>query len=126
MNPIVHADGALFVTGSERVRRHRFAVRGQAALRATSALTGAALAGSALMGGSALALPQGGTVVEGDATITYSDTSVVIEQSSSHVIIEWDSFDTAAGETVHFDQSSHSWRHSTASCRARRLGSTAR
>ena len=72
--------------------------------RATSALTGVALAGSSLMAGPAWALPQGGTVVEGDATITYSENSVVIDQNSAHVIIEWDSFDTTAGESVHFDQ----------------------
>ena len=79
-------------------RRNRFA------FRTTSAITSAAVATSSLMSSVAYALPQGGSVVEGDATITYGENSVTIAQNSAHVIIEWDSFDTAAGESVHFDQ----------------------
>ncbi|MGF1627372.1 MAG: filamentous hemagglutinin N-terminal domain-containing protein, partial [Alphaproteobacteria bacterium] len=79
-------------------RRHRFA------LRATSAITSVAVVGSSLLSSAAYALPQGGTVIEGDATISYGENSVVINQGSSHVIIEWQSFDIAAHESVHFDQ----------------------
>jgi filamentous hemagglutinin family protein len=74
------------------------------ALRTTSAITSAAVAASSLLPGVAWALPQGGTVVEGDATIAYGEDSVTITQGSSHVIIEWDSFDIGANESVHFDQ----------------------
>src|SRR5690606_19663627 len=82
-------------------RRHRYQ---RLAFRATTAITTAAAAGSTLMSSVAYALPQGGTVVEGDATITYGENSVTITQGSAHVVIEWQSFDTAAGESVHFDQ----------------------
>ncbi|MEZ5670002.1 MAG: hypothetical protein R3F55_21715, partial [Alphaproteobacteria bacterium] len=57
-------------------RRHRFA------LRATSAITTAAVATSQLMTSVAYALPQDGNVVEGDATITYGENSIVIQQNS--------------------------------------------
>jgi filamentous hemagglutinin family protein len=76
----------------------------RAAFRTTTAMTAAAVVASTLMSSVAWALPQGGTVVEGDATIAYGESSVTITQGSSHVIIEWESFDTAAGESVHFDQ----------------------
>ena len=67
-------------------------------------LLGSTALAMAFAGGTARALPQGGTVVEGDATITYDDHSVVIEQNSDRIIIEWDRFDIAAHERVDFDQ----------------------
>ena len=83
--------------------RRRFLRR--LAFQTHSALTCAAMVGASLAASNpAYALPQGGSVVEGDATITYGENSVTIAQNSAHVIIEWDSFDTAAGESVHFDQ----------------------
>ncbi|MEZ5668476.1 MAG: filamentous hemagglutinin N-terminal domain-containing protein [Alphaproteobacteria bacterium] len=60
----------------------------------------------ALAAGPALAGPEGGVVIEGDATITYGTNTVTIEQNSERVIIEWQSFDVGANESVNFIQPS--------------------
>ncbi|MCB1452788.1 MAG: filamentous hemagglutinin N-terminal domain-containing protein, partial [Rhizobiaceae bacterium] len=73
-------------------------------LAGTTALTAAAVAGCLLLSDAALANPTGGVVTEGQAEITYGDTSVTVTQLSDRVIIEWQSFDVAAGETVDFVQ----------------------
>ncbi len=53
----------------------------------------------------ARANPQGGTVVEGEATISAPDASTtVIDQTSNRVVIDWTSFDIDPGETTRFDQ----------------------
>jgi len=55
----------------------------------------------------ALAGPQGGTVVAGQATITQpTPTSQVINQTSGKAIIDWKSFSIATGEKVRFNQPS--------------------
>ena len=59
------------------------------------------------MSGTALALPQGGTVVAGNATISHpSSTTELIRQSTDKAIIDWKSFSIAAGEKVRFAQPS--------------------
>ncbi|MEZ5666482.1 MAG: filamentous hemagglutinin N-terminal domain-containing protein [Alphaproteobacteria bacterium] len=63
-------------------------------------IAGAVLASPALAG------PEGGVVVEGEATITYGENSIVIQQNSDRVIIEWQSFDVGANESVNFIQPS--------------------
>lgn len=52
--------------------------------------------------------PTGGTVVGGSATITSTPSELQINQSSHKALIEWNSFDIAAGETTHFYQPSTS------------------
>ncbi len=70
------------------------------ALIGTTALTMAALCGS----GAALAGPTGGVVTAGEAEIIYGDGTVTIEQQSDRVIIEWESYNVGAGESVHYNQ----------------------
>ncbi len=55
--------------------------------------------------GWALATPSGGTVVAGKATITQTGPkTIVINQQSNKVIIEWKNFDIGKGEKVVFTQ----------------------
>ncbi len=59
------------------------------------------------LSGGAWALPQGGKVVAGDATIsTPSTTTEIIRQTTDKAIIDWKSFSIAAGEKVRFYQPS--------------------
>lgn len=52
----------------------------------------------------ALANPQGGQVVGGQATISGSGATVQIDQSTKVVVIDWNSFNIAQGETTVFNQ----------------------
>ncbi len=59
------------------------------------------------MSGPALALPGGGSVVAGTATISQpSTTSQLITQTTNKAIIDWKSFSIATGEQVRFSQPS--------------------
>ena len=49
-----------------------------------------------------MANPQGGTVVGGSATISQSPGSTIINQTSSHAIINWNDFSINAGELTSF------------------------
>ena len=89
---------ASIVPTSRRLSRRRFPASG--ALFASTALVAAFAAPAAL------ALPTAGNVVDGSANIVYGDSSVVIEQGSDRVIIEWESFDIGVGEVVNFVQPS--------------------
>ena len=61
------------------------------------------------MSGPALALPGGGSVVAGTATISQpSTTSQLITQTTNKAIIDWKSFSIATGEQVRFSQPSSS------------------
>ncbi len=76
-------------------------------LRGTSALSAAVLAGGVLVGGVgyALAGPTGAKVVAGKATITQTGPkTIVINQQSGKVIIEWKNFNIGKGEKVIFAQ----------------------
>ncbi len=75
-------------------------------LRHSTALTAAAVAGAIAAPSIALALPQDGNVVEGQAEIIYGSNSVEIVQGSDRVIIEWSSFDVGVDESVNFVQPS--------------------
>lgn len=70
----------------------------------------AAAAAIALLGLSthfcAQALPTGGTITHGDATITTDAEQMVIQQNSEKIIADWTSFDISAGNTVRFEQPS--------------------
>ena len=58
----------------------------------------------------AFADPSGGQVVGGAGSISGGPGNTIINQSSDRLIIEWDSFDTSAGESVRFNQpGSASW-----------------
>ena len=52
----------------------------------------------------ALANPGGGTVAAGTASIAQSGSTLTVDQKTKIVIINWKSFDIAAGETTRFDQ----------------------
>jgi filamentous hemagglutinin family protein len=55
------------------------------------------------LSGAALALPQGGKIVAGEATISKPSASTqVIRQSTDKAIIDWRSFSIGAGERVSF------------------------
>jgi filamentous hemagglutinin family protein len=72
-------------------------------LRATTFLVGTG--GLLLAGHPALANPQGGVVVGGQATITTSaPNTVTVDQSTKIVIVDWNSFDIGKGETTRFNQ----------------------
>ncbi len=73
-------------------------------LAGTTALTTAAVCGWLLTADPAWALPTDGTVVEGQAEIIYGADSVTIQQGSDRVIIEWQTFDVGAHESVNFIQ----------------------
>src|SRR5438309_7535217 len=74
------------------------------------ALTAASLVTGALMpfaAGPSWALPQGGTVASGSATVsTPTGTSMRIDQTTNLVIVDWTRFNIAANESVHFQQPS--------------------
>jgi filamentous hemagglutinin family protein len=59
---------------------------------------------SLLVSNFADALPQGGNVVGGNATIAQSSTQTTITQSSQNAVINWNGFDTASNESVVFNQ----------------------
>lgn len=55
-------------------------------------------------GASAYALPTGGVVAAGSASITSGATSTTITQSTANLIINWQSFGIATGQSVQFIQ----------------------
>ena len=62
------------------------------------------LAGSAGTAHAQSALPTGGTVTSGSATIASGPAAVKIDQSTARAIINWTSFDVDAGKRVVFRQ----------------------
>ena len=50
------------------------------------------------------ALPTGGNVVAGNATITQSNLQVNINQTSQRAVVTWDSFNVGKDATVNFNQ----------------------
>ncbi|MGB1239617.1 MAG: filamentous hemagglutinin N-terminal domain-containing protein, partial [Pseudomonadales bacterium] len=61
-----------------------------------------------LLNTTAHALPQNGSVAAGDAALNYSQNQLDVQQNSAKVIVNWDSFDIQANETVNFNQPSSS------------------
>ena len=62
--------------------------------------------GAVVLGISGLALagPTGGQVTGGNGTISQSGTTTNVDQTSSVLNINWQTFSTAPGETVNFNQ----------------------
>ena len=91
---IAHSRTSVGTTGA--------ASRGMLALRPL----GVALA--MLMGGAlhAQTLPTGGRIVGGDGRIGTSGSTMTVQQNSSRLAINWDSFNIGAGNTVVFKQPS--------------------
>lgn len=54
--------------------------------------------------GTAYAMPTGGDVKSGAATVTSDAAQMNVNQSTDKVAIDWQSFDIAKGETVNFNQ----------------------
>jgi filamentous hemagglutinin family protein len=52
----------------------------------------------------AFALPQGGVVAGGSATITTTADTVTIQQASDRALINWTGFDVDSGQTAQFQQ----------------------
>ena len=72
-------------------------------LNRTTAFTTIAM----LIASTALANPQGGTVVEGSATIVQETVDkLVINQTTGNAVIDWQSFSIGANEHTHFNQPS--------------------
>src|SRR5580658_3680013 len=69
---------------------------------ARSALFGAA--STLAIASAAHALPTGGSVVAGAATVASSGASMTIKQTSQNAILDWQSFGIAQGESVSFAQ----------------------
>ena len=74
--------------------------RGRVALLGCTALIGLGFVSSA----NAQDLPAGGTVTSGTATISGGGGAVTVDQSSAKAIVNWTSFDVAAGKSVIFRQ----------------------
>ena len=95
-----------------RAKQHRRTAVHAAATRAhwQERLTVAGLLTGALvpfMPTAALALPEGGAVAAGSATIsTPTATSMRVEQATDRLIMDWTRFNIAANESVHFQQPS--------------------
>ena len=63
----------------------------------------------ALSGAPAAGGPEGGTVVGGAATIQGAGTpAVIVNQASSSAVINWNTFNIRANESVRFNQPSSS------------------
>src|SRR5258708_11453075 len=57
---------------------------------------------------SATALPTGGQVTAGAATLSYSTGKLQIDQSTSKAILQWDNFSIGSSAWVNFSQPSSS------------------
>ncbi|MGB4114971.1 MAG: filamentous hemagglutinin N-terminal domain-containing protein [Polaromonas sp.] len=75
--------------------------RARAACFAISALSACLMLG---FGAPALALPAGGVVAAGGASISSSGATTTINQTTARAVINWQSFGIAAGQTVQFVQ----------------------
>ena len=58
------------------------------------------------LAGSAYALPTGGQVVSGSASIGSANNYMTIKQLSPTVVINWKDFSSQPGETINFNQKS--------------------
>ena len=70
------------------------------------ALASASVLSLAVMCGAAKAQPSGGSVVAGQAQISSSGATTLINQSTSKAIINWQSFSVGQGSSVQFNQPS--------------------
>ena len=60
-----------------------------------------------VLAGSASASPTGGVIAQGSGSIT-PGANTVVEQTSPRLVVNWQSFNVDANESVHFDQQSAS------------------
>lgn len=60
----------------------------------------------ALAAAQAAAAPQGGVVAAGTGSIATAGSTTTVQQGSERLVVNWQSFGIAAGETVRFDQPS--------------------
>ncbi|MEM6486925.1 MAG: filamentous hemagglutinin N-terminal domain-containing protein [Pseudomonadota bacterium] len=63
-----------------------------------------ALVSLVLAPGAALAGPEGGVVIGGQASIEIGGATTTVRQATDRAIIDWSSFDIGAGEAVTFEQ----------------------
>ena len=87
-------------------KRHGFALPVKlASIIAASALTLAAtLSASVYAAPAADALPTGGQVAAGQATISQAGNTMNVNQASQHAVVNWNSFDVGSNATVNFNQ----------------------
>ena len=78
-------------------------------LRLTTALCSVVVVLPTLATGTAWALPQGGTVTSGQAQIIVKAKEIDVIQSTASVVINWNTFNIAAGESIVFSQLNSSW-----------------
>lgn len=71
---------------------------------ATAIRTGTAVTILGALSSSAMAAPVGGQIVAGSGSISNAGSNTAIQQNSSRLIINWNSFDTSANESVTFRQ----------------------
>ena len=88
------------VSASPR-RSARNSLRGETSRRVIATLIST---GMVLQPIAASATPTNGTVVGGNATINTAGNTTTIEQIDARVVIDWESFDIDANETVQFNQ----------------------
>lgn len=65
---------------------------------------GVALSVACLFHSATLAAPQGGQIQSGSGSIQNGISTTTINQSSSHLVVDWNSFNIAANESVNFIQ----------------------
>lgn len=76
--------------------------------RVASALAGALIAQAAYAAPAPDALPTGGQVVSGSATIAQTGANMTINQASDKAILNWNRFNIGSGASVNFQQPSAS------------------
>src|SRR6266850_1369788 len=95
-------------TGSARTRRVLRTQPRSLAFAVGAALFPWTLLSPALAQTSATALPTGGTVTAGAATLSYSPNKLQIDQSTNKAILQWDNFSIGSSAWVNFSQPSSS------------------
>jgi len=99
--PVAEIAGGWGKTGTPRRRRSAM-VR----LPALKPLAGAVLLAAGILPGAVWALPSGGQVAAGQASISQSGNAMTINQASDKAILNWSGFGIGADESVRFVQPS--------------------
>jgi filamentous hemagglutinin family protein len=63
-----------------------------------------AIVSTLLVSNIAVALPSGGSVAAGSATISQTNTQTTINQTTQNAVINWNGFDTSSNQSVVFNQ----------------------
>ncbi|CAL62007.1 Conserved hypothetical protein, filamentous haemagglutinin-like [Herminiimonas arsenicoxydans] len=95
-----------FVAVSESAKSGGNKASAGASIATSASFALKALAASLLVvfGSTSHALPVGGEVVAGSATVTSGNGSMTVNQSSQNVVLNWQSFNIGAAEAVRFVQ----------------------